>query len=32
MFLVVIVALTYAVFKSSRYWVYYEVDQDGGKA
>jgi multiple sugar transport system permease protein len=30
MFLVVIVALTYAVFKSSRYWVYYEVDQDGG--
>jgi ABC-type sugar transport system permease subunit len=30
MFLVVIVALTYAVFKTSRYWVYYEVDQDGG--
>jgi multiple sugar transport system permease protein len=30
MFLVVIVALTYAVFKSSKYWVYYEVEQDGG--
>jgi len=30
MFLVVIVALTYAVFKTSKYWVYYEVDQDGG--
>jgi ABC-type sugar transport system permease subunit len=32
MFLVVIVALTYAVFRSSRYWVYYEVDQHGAKA
>ena len=32
MFLVVIIALTYAVFKSSRYWVYYEVEQDGAKA
>jgi ABC-type sugar transport system permease subunit len=31
MFLVVIVALTYVVFKTSKYWVYYEVDQDGGK-
>lgn len=31
MFLIVIVALTYAVFKSSKYWVYYEVEQDGGK-
>jgi multiple sugar transport system permease protein len=31
MFLVVIVALTYAVFKSSKYWVYYEVEQDGGQ-
>ena len=30
LFLVVIVALTYAVFKTSKYWVYYEVDQDGG--
>jgi multiple sugar transport system permease protein len=32
LFLVVIVALTYAVFQSSRYWVYYEVDQDRAKA
>jgi multiple sugar transport system permease protein len=32
MFLVVIVALTYAVFRSSRFWVYYEVDQHGTKA
>lgn len=32
MFLVVIVVLTYAVFRSARYWVYYEVDQQGGKA
>ncbi len=28
---VVIVALSALVFRSARYWVYYEVDQDGGR-